>query len=306
MPRGSCLRALLASSLLVLSLALAPQSLAASYETRGAFVESLLVALHIQPQYPTKATFSDVPASSKYYGYVEAAAKLGIASGFSNGSFGVGQPLTRAEAAKFEVVAYGDGSLAGAIHSTRFSDNARIPTALVGYVAVAVKLGLLHGFADGSFQPNGDLTTAQEADLIAQLKTAIASRGTAAVRSGQASVSGKQETVLTTASGMTLYYFTPDSATKIACTGSCATIWPPLLLASGSPTGSAGVTGKLSVLQGPNGRQVLYNGHPLYTFSGDSQPGQANGEGLKGIWFVATPSLGAPSSSSGSYSSGNW
>jgi predicted lipoprotein with Yx(FWY)xxD motif len=40
-----------------------------------------------------------------------------------------------------------------------------------------------------------------------------------------------------------------------------------------------------------NGSHIEYNGHPLYTFSQDTAPGQTNGEGLFGMWFVATPNL---------------
>ena len=51
-----------------------------------------------------------------------------------------------------------------------------------------------------------------------------------------------------------------------------------------------------------NGSQVKYNGHPLYTFSGDTAQGQINGEGLFGMWFVAMPNL--PVQGSGSTSGG--
>ncbi len=67
----------------------------------------------------------------------------------------------------------------------------------------------------------------------------------------------------------------------------------PVLLGSGSPTGSTDIVGKLTVQATANGKQVEYNGHLLYTFSGDSGPGQANGEGIGGKWFVATPDLAA-------------
>ena len=98
--------------------------------------------------------------------------------------------------------------------------------------------------------------------------------------------------VLTDAQGKTLYYFTADSATQPTCSSSCAQMWPPLLFTgSGVPTSSTSLPGKLSVQMDANGSQVEYNGHPLYTFSGDTAPGQTNGEGLFGMWFVATPNL---------------
>ena len=112
------------------------------------------------------------------------------------------------------------------------------------------------------------------------------------IQTAQATVNGKTVTILTDAQGKTLYYFAPDTATKIACTGGCAKAWPPLLFtSSGSPTGPSSLTGTLSVLNDANGNQVLYSGYPLYTYSGDTTAGQTKGEGLFGKWFIATPDL---------------
>jgi predicted lipoprotein with Yx(FWY)xxD motif len=110
-------------------------------------------------------------------------------------------------------------------------------------------------------------------------------------------VSGKSQTALADTSGMTLYYFTPDSATTIACTGSCAQNWPPLTTTSGSVTGT-GLSGSLTAFNGADGEQVEYNGHPLYRYSGDQSQSDATGEGILGKWFVATPSLAAGSGAS--------
>jgi predicted lipoprotein with Yx(FWY)xxD motif len=92
-------------------------------------------------------------------------------------------------------------------------------------------------------------------------------------------------TVLTNASGKTLYWFAPDTAAKSACYGSCATYWPPV---AGPLTAGAGVHGTLGTIQRTDGSaQETYNGHPLYTYVGDSAPGQANGNNLNlngGLW----------------------
>lgn len=104
------------------------------------------------------------------------------------------------------------------------------------------------------------------------------------------SVSGKSGTVLADTSGMTLYYFTPDTATTVACTGACAHNWPPLSATSSSVTGTS-LSGTLSTLNGADGEQVEYNGHPLYTYIGDKGQSDATGEGVLGKWFVATPEL---------------
>ena len=109
-------------------------------------------------------------------------------------------------------------------------------------------------------------------------------------------VGDKTQTVLKDDKGLTLYYFMPDTSTKVACTGGCASNWPPLLATTtGTPTSNPPLPGTLTVLNGANGNQVLYNGHPLYTFSKDSGSSDANGQGIGGKWFVATPDLAAAS-----------
>lgn len=111
-------------------------------------------------------------------------------------------------------------------------------------------------------------------------------------------------TVLKNGKGLTLYYFTADTPSSVACTGGCATAWPPLLSTSNSPTASGNLPGQLTVVSDANGNQVAYNGHPLYTYSKDGDSGDAYGQGIAGKWFVATPDVAAVSASaSSSYSS---
>ena len=111
-------------------------------------------------------------------------------------------------------------------------------------------------------------------------------------------VGDKTKTVLKNQKGLTLYYFMPDSATTVACTGGCATLWPPLTAASGTPTSDPALPGALTMVNGANGNQVAYNGHPLYTYSKDGDSGDAYGEGIGGKWFVATPDLAAAAAAS--------
>ena len=92
--------------------------------------------------------------------------------------------------------------------------------------------------------------------------------------------------VLTNAQGYTLYWFAPDTPTRSACDGTCAVYWPPL---TGRPVAGAGVTGRLGTIRRSDGTtQVAYDGHPLYTYVGDSAPGQANGNDINlngGLWY---------------------
>jgi predicted lipoprotein with Yx(FWY)xxD motif len=88
--------------------------------------------------------------------------------------------------------------------------------------------------------------------------------------------------------GLTLYLFDQDDGTSSACTGACADAWPALV-ADGEPAGGDGVDASLlSTADGQVPDHVAYNGHLLYTFSGDSAPGDANGVGLPG-WFPVDP-----------------
>ena len=104
--------------------------------------------------------------------------------------------------------------------------------------------------------------------------------------------------IVTNASGKTLYWFVPDTSTTSMCTGSCATYWPPVV---GPVTAGSGVTGTLGIITRAGGTmQATYDGHPLYTYVGDSGPGQAKGNGLNisgGVWWEMTVNGSTPSPS---------
>jgi len=115
--------------------------------------------------------------------------------------------------------------------------------------------------------------------------------------------------VLTNAQGFTLYWFAPDTSTTSNCNGSCATFWPPV---KGPATAGTGVTGKLGTITRADGStQATYDGHPLYTYKGDTAPGQATGNNLNlsgGVWHevtangaAAAPAPGTSTSSGGGY-----
>ena len=150
----------------------ASASTTATVLTRAQFVYDFAVANNLAPVYPTNPTFTDVPASSPYYGYIEAAYQAGWIIGVGNGDFAPNSPLTRAQVVKIEVIALGDGpaALADMNTATTFTDNSSIPSWARGYVVEAVKLGLVKGYPNGSFAPNQSLTTADEPYFLAQYK----------------------------------------------------------------------------------------------------------------------------------------
>jgi F420-dependent oxidoreductase-like protein len=98
------------------------------------------------------------------------------------------------------------------------------------------------------------------------------------------------ERILVNAKGLTVYSFAPDTPTASRCYGTCAAYWPPVL---GRPAAGAGVTGAIGTITRTGGAaQATYDGHPLYTYVGDTAPGQDSGNGLNlngGLWRVVTP-----------------
>jgi predicted lipoprotein with Yx(FWY)xxD motif len=106
-------------------------------------------------------------------------------------------------------------------------------------------------------------------------------------------------TVLTSANGFTLYSFAPDTSTKSNCNGTCAQNWPPVQ----GPATASGVKGTFGTITRSDGStQATFDGHPLYTFVGDTAPGQAKGNGLNaagGLWHeITTSGSAAPVSTS--------
>ena len=105
---------------------------------------------------------------------------------------------------------------------------------------------------------------------------------TASVTIASATVTGHGVVLVGGSNGMTLYEFdmdTPGSNTS-ACTGGCVTTWPPLTVPAGTtPTAASGITGQLGTFVRSDGKgtQVTYNGHPLHFYSGDTKPGDGNG-----------------------------
>ncbi len=123
---------------------------------------------------------------------------------------------------------------------------------------------------------------------VTSSSVAPAAPGASAVTVGAATVGGLGP-LLTGTGGRTLYVLTRDHPGTTTCTGTCATVWPPFTVGPGeSAVAGTGVTGTLATITRPDGsRQVTYDGMPLYYYSGDTQAGQANGQGIQGIWYVA-------------------
>jgi len=106
------------------------------------------------------------------------------------------------------------------------------------------------------------------------------------------SAPSKLGTILVDGQGHTLYLFEKDKATS-ACSGACASIWPPLAAAGKTVAGRGVAAAKLGAIKRSDGKsEATYAGHPLYTYQGDGKPGDTRGQGLDQFgaeWYVLTP-----------------
>jgi predicted lipoprotein with Yx(FWY)xxD motif len=163
--------------------------------------------------------------------------------------------------------------------------------ALLAVVAAAAVLAACSSSATSSTSGSGSSSSGSPAAAAAGgLKTAT--------------IGGAK--VLTSASGFTLYSFAPDTPTTSNCNGTCAQNWPPVQ----GPATASGVTGTFGTLKRSDGSvQATFDGHPLYTFAGDTAPGQNKGNGLTvngGLWNEITTSGTAASGSSAGSGGGGY
>jgi predicted lipoprotein with Yx(FWY)xxD motif len=169
----------------------------------------------------------------------------------------------------------------GPQHAVRGPKMARVRDGLPGALAAVAGVSVLALVLLG-------IAVAGAATAPSAPASASGSSGSAGSGSGQVVLSRqiKGVAVLTNAKGMTLYWFAPDTPTKSACYGSCAAYWPPVY---GSVKAGPGVTGKLGTIKRTDGTiQATYDGHPVYTYIGDSSPGQATGNDINlngGFWY---------------------
>jgi predicted lipoprotein with Yx(FWY)xxD motif len=89
--------------------------------------------------------------------------------------------------------------------------------------------------------------------------------------------------------GRTLYVFNRDAPNKSNCADACLGTWPPFLLMDGQSIDGGANSGAFKTIDTPSGKQVTLNGAPLYFYAGDNAPGDTNGHGVLGVWFVARP-----------------
>jgi predicted lipoprotein with Yx(FWY)xxD motif len=143
------------------------------------------------------------------------------------------------------------------------------------YALAAATLAVLAAGCGSSASSAGGTQSIAPAAGGGSASSAAAASSPASTGGGAASATSKHSTsigtVLADAKGRTIYELVGDPASNSACTSSCESIWPPVM---------------------SGGKILVVHGHPAFTFTGDSKPGQANGEGSKdswGLWLALKP-----------------
>ncbi len=130
-------------------------------------------------------------------------------------------------------------------------------------------------------------TTDQPTTIAASDTTVAGAADTTVADSGGGLVLKRDGNFLVDGAGMTLYLFTNDPAGTSTCNVGCVDTWPPLLDTDGGFTvqGDLDPTDYSVITRDDGTTQITYQFGPLYYYSGDSAPGDRNGEGIGGVWF---------------------
>jgi predicted lipoprotein with Yx(FWY)xxD motif len=161
--------------------------------------------------------------------------------------------------------------------------------AVVGALVLAACGGSGSSSSGTSTSSGGSSTPSYGAAKPSTSNTSNSSGAASAVSTKTSSLG----TFLVDANGRTLYLWDADHSSMSTCTAACAQAWPPLTTTATPKASGAVKASLLGTTKRPDGsREVTYAGHPLYTFAGDTQPGQTTGEGSNGFgapWWVVTP-----------------
>ena len=153
-------------------------------------------------------------------------------------------------------------------------------------VSIAVVALALVGLTGCTPSTTGTTTAPSDTASPSDTETSAAAGGITSVMTADTSLG----TIVVDDAGNTVYQYDADTQNSgvSVCTGACLATWPPVN-ADAAPT-LDGVTGEVATITATDGStQVTLNGWPLYYFSGDTAPGDTNGQGVQGIWWVLAP-----------------
>ena len=171
---------------------------------------------------------------------------------------------------------------------SRVSGRAKLAVGVGGALGAAVLVAACGSSASSSTGATGAAASGTPAGASSSSSGAASASGGTVIETASSSAG----TFLVSGSGRAVYLWSKDTGDMSNCTGACAGAWPPV---TGSATASGGAKASdLGTITRSDGtKQVTYDGHPLYYFSGDSGPGTATGQGSDGFgakWWLVAPS----------------
>jgi predicted lipoprotein with Yx(FWY)xxD motif len=163
--------------------------------------------------------------------------------------------------------------------------------AALALIAVLAIAGCGSSSDNGSSSSSGGAYGSGEESTKAATKPASTVGTVAVVTAASAPKLGK---IIVDSKGFTLYDFHKDKGTTSSCYGGCAKVWPPLISEGEPQVGEGAMLSKLGTTQRKDGTlQVTYAGHPLYTYTADTKPGEAKGNDFSSYgaqWYALLPS----------------
>ena len=180
---------------------------------------------------------------------------------------------------------------------SRVSKRAKLAVGVGGALGAAVVVAACSSAASTSSSAAAPAAPAAPASPAASASPAGGSSSSAGASSSGGTVittaKSSAGTVLTNGSGRAVYLWVKDTGDMSNCTGACAGAWPPVTTtAAATATGSAKASDIGTITRSDGTKQVTYDGHPLYYFSGDSGAGTATGQGSDGFgakWWLVAP-----------------
>jgi predicted lipoprotein with Yx(FWY)xxD motif len=181
-------------------------------------------------------------------------------------------------------------SIMGKSKFSRMSGRAKAAVGVGGGIGAALLVA-----ACSSAASTGSTAAAPASPAGASSPSAAASAPAAGASGGTVITTAKSSagTVLVNGSGRAVYLWVKDTGDMSNCSGACAGAWPPVTTtATATATGAAKASDIGTITRSDGTKQVTYDGHPLYYFSGDSGAGTASGQGSDGFgakWWLVAP-----------------
>jgi len=169
----------------------------------------------------------------------------------------------------------------------RMSAPAKLATGVGGAVGVALLAAACSSAASSTPAASSSTPASASAPTSAPASGGASASGATVITTASSSAG----TFLTSGSGRAIYLWAKDTGGMSACTGACASAWPPVT-GTATAAGSAKASDLGTITRSDGTKQVTYDGHPLYYFVGDSGPGTASGQGSDNFgakWWLVSP-----------------